>query len=276
MGTVFAFSHLFIAYKVPVSVPYIFSLANLTSAVSSDVSSVVSTATSTASAGVGSWIKKVALRAAGAEGVAENVENESGQPFGIDAIHAAKDLKSREEVRYRDEMQLTHCTDTSGQVFAVLFNIFYLLPLTVLFVRFFLKSYVRRFQKQRDPSKVHVAEQAGNDARKGFARQLMEDLGNMHGTDTPAGYSPVEPGSPGSPTTDKGKSTSGDDMGKSTSAGRKGKSASADEVKVRLEHLKDINKEVEAAKSEVDATKKEIHDSEDTVNELKEAKKSES
>ena len=220
----------------------------------------MSTATSTASAGVGSWIKKVALRAAGAEGVAENVENERGQAFGIDAIHAAKDLKSREEVRYRDEMQLTHCTDTSGQVFAVLFNIFYLLPLTVLFVRFFLKSYVRRFQKQRDPSRIHVAEQAGNDASKGFARQLMEDLGNMHGTDTP-GYSPVEP-----------NFSPADVEGKSSTADQKGKSASADEVKKRLEHLKDINKEIEAAKGEVDATKQEIHDSEDTINELKEAK----
>ena len=212
------------AYKVPVSIPYVYSFADLTSAISSDVSSATSVAVSTASAGLGSWIKKVALRAAGAEGVAENVENEQGQTFGIDAVHAAQDLKAREEIRYRDEVELRHCTDTSGQVFAILFNCFYLMPLTVLFVRFFIKSYVRRLGARRNSTTGHLAHEAGRDATKGFTRQIMEDLGNMHGTDEPA----VSP---------------------------------AEEVKEKLEHLKDMNKAIESAKQEVNGTLKDIKES---------------
>lgn len=181
VGATFAFLHLFIAYTIPVSMPYVYSLADLTSVVASDVSSAASTATASASAGFASWMKKVAFRAAGEEGLAENVRNEQGKAFGIDAIHAAEELKAREEIRYRDELTMIHCTDTSGQVFAILINCFYLAPLTWLFVRFFIRSYTTRGARQGNSSQVHLIEEAGKDAAKGVKRELNQALNEKPG-----------------------------------------------------------------------------------------------
>lgn len=123
-------AHLFIAYSVPVSVPYSF-IHNLSSAIPAATSSVSSAvASATATAGIGSWLKKVALRAAGEEGLAENVRNLEGETFGIDAIHAAEVEKAQEEIRYKIEYQTVNCLDTSGQAFAILLNALYLAPLT--------------------------------------------------------------------------------------------------------------------------------------------------
>lgn len=81
-------AHLFIAYSVPVSVPYSFDPSSGISAATSSATSAFASATATA--GIGSWLKKVALRAAGEEGLAENVRNLAGETFGIDAVHAAE------------------------------------------------------------------------------------------------------------------------------------------------------------------------------------------
>ncbi len=164
--------------------PYVYSLAELTSAISSDISSAASVATASASAGLGSWLKKLAFRAAGEEGLAENVRNEQGKPFGIDALHAAKDLKAREEIRYRDELRMIHCIDTSGQVFAILVNCFYLLPLTAMFVRFFIRSYTKRGEEHRGQksSKRHLLEESGKDAVKGVTRELQQALDEEPGS----------------------------------------------------------------------------------------------
>jgi GNS1/SUR4 family len=149
----------------------------------SDVSSAASVATASASAGLGSWLKKVAFRAAGEEGLAENVRNEKGEAFGIDAIHAAKDLKTREEIRYRDELRMIHCTDTSGQVFAILINCIYLAPLTWLFVRFFIRSYTRRGENQKDKStKLQMIEESGKDAARDVKRELDQALNEQPGS----------------------------------------------------------------------------------------------
>ena len=115
---------------MPVNTPYLYA-HNLSNAVPSVTSSLSSAFTSaTAIAGVGPWLKKIALRAAGEEGLAENVHNNQGQRFGLDAIHNENVEKSREETRYRLEYPQVHCLDTSGQVFAVLLNVMYLAPLT--------------------------------------------------------------------------------------------------------------------------------------------------
>lgn len=129
-GASYAVSHLFIVYSIPVSVPYL-SIHNLSSAlpkVTSSVSSAVASATATA--GLGSWLKKAALRAAGEEGLAENVRNRQGETFGIDAIHAADVEKAQEEIKYKVEYQTIRCIDTSGEAFAILLNAVYLAPLT--------------------------------------------------------------------------------------------------------------------------------------------------
>ena len=86
--------------------------------------------TATATAGTAQWLKKVALRAAGNEGLAENVHNSQGNAFGLDAVKAVEVEKAKEEIRYRLEYSAVNCIDTSGQAFAILLNIMYLAPLT--------------------------------------------------------------------------------------------------------------------------------------------------
>jgi hypothetical protein len=183
-GASFAFAHLFLAYTIPVSVPYTFSLADLTtmaSAITADASSAASVATATASAALPSWLKKLAFRAAGREGLAENVVNEQGETFGIDAVHAAEDMRAREEIRYRDELHWIHCTDTSGQAFAILLNCLYLAPLTFLFVKFFIRAYSKRLERRRSSTAYNV-EQSAKDAFHGVARRAVEAIGDMHGS----------------------------------------------------------------------------------------------
>lgn len=87
-------------------------------------------ASATVSAAASDWLKKIALRAAGVEGLAENVRNYQGEVFGIDAIKAAEVEKAHQEVRYRLENHRIDCVDTSGQTFAILLNLAYLAPLT--------------------------------------------------------------------------------------------------------------------------------------------------
>lgn len=134
---------------------------------------------------MGAWLKKVALRAAGHEGLAENVLNEQGRPFGVDAVHIVEDLKAREETRYRDEMQWVHCLDTSGQVFAILLNCMYLAPLTWLFLKFFITSYLKRVERRRSSGASEaavLARRSFQDASKGLARRLSEAVEEMHRT----------------------------------------------------------------------------------------------
>ncbi|KAL6253249.1 hypothetical protein RBB50_000972 [Rhinocladiella similis] len=189
VGATYAFSHLFIAYQAPVSVAYTYFPGEVASkivySIPSDISATASNAMATVSAGLGAWMKKAALRAAGYEGLAENVLNEQGRPFGVDAVHAAEDLISREETRFRDELQWTHCLDTSGQVFAILLNCMYLAPLTWLFAQFFITSYLKRQERRRSSSASDLAiraRQSLQDASKGVARRLSEAVEEMHRT----------------------------------------------------------------------------------------------
>ena len=187
VGASYAFAHLFVAYQIPVNVPYMYHLGDAISTVSSalpsDMSSASSAALTTASAGVGDFLKKAVLRAAGREGLAENVRNDRGQTFGIDVANAAKDFMRREETRFRDELQWEHCLDTSGQVFAILLNCMYLAPLTWLFVRFFIKAYTKRMERRRSSTaseKANAARHSLTDASKGFERQVREMVADMH------------------------------------------------------------------------------------------------
>lgn len=76
------------------------------------------------SAGVGSWLRKFGLRAAGGEGPAENVAvpNEASMRFAA--------AKAKEGIKYVTEYQKIACIDTPGQAAAIYFNVFYLAALT--------------------------------------------------------------------------------------------------------------------------------------------------
>ena len=143
VGASFAAGHLFVYYSVPVSVPY--KVAQEAAAFGSSATAAASKLTRTASAsslaasasaGIVPWINKLAAWAAGSPGVAQNVVNEEGQSFNV------RNSEPLEQIRYRTVQQTVHCLDTSGQAFAIWLNCIYLAPLTGLFIRFFIKTYV--------------------------------------------------------------------------------------------------------------------------------------
>ncbi|PGH21469.1 hypothetical protein AJ80_03260 [Polytolypa hystricis UAMH7299] len=173
-GTALAAVHLFISYSLPASVPHNIALSPLDSNVAVDLND---TAT-----GMGPWLKKLALRAAGAEGVAENVVNAEGKLFGADGAHAARAILSKQEVRYHLEPRTYTCMDTSGQAFAIWLNVLYLLPLTFLFARFFIRSYLRRTDAKRTKKDTHPVEHAGRDAIKGVTREIRNAVIEMGST----------------------------------------------------------------------------------------------
>ncbi|GAP89246.1 putative fatty acid elongase-like protein [Rosellinia necatrix] len=75
--------------------------------------------------------------------------------------------------------QKVDCIDTTGQTFAIWLNVFYLAPLTYLFVSFFIASYLRRSKAEvvrgktdRRLSNVVLAEKASWDAARGLEREM--------------------------------------------------------------------------------------------------------
>lgn len=171
VGASYAALHSFVSYTIPVQVPDL--TASAQNAASTAISSVSAVATST---GFGELLKKFLFRAAGEEGPAENVYE--GHSLGSVATGS-----SSGSIQYRTEYQTVQCIDTSGQTFAIWFNVLYLTPLTALFVRFFVKSYIKRTQKGAKgshPTKHGAAEKAGKDALKGMEREIYTN-GNTNG-----------------------------------------------------------------------------------------------
>ncbi|KAI4287075.1 MAG: hypothetical protein L6R35_003668 [Caloplaca aegaea] len=175
-GATYAIAHLFIAYDIPVETPYLF-VHNLSSALPTAASSVSSAiASATASADIGSWLKKAALRAAGEEGLAENVRNSQGRAFGIDAVHSAEVERAQEETRYKLQYRTVNCLDTPGQTFAILLNFFYLVPLTVMFVNFFIRTYLKKSRSSSPPSTTENVQQSSKSALKDSKREWEEAM----------------------------------------------------------------------------------------------------
>lgn len=190
VGVAYALGHLFVSYDLPVQTPYLFT-HNLSKAIPSVTSAIAS---ATASAGLGNWLKKLALRAAGEEGLAANVKNAQGEAFGIDAVKSLESEQVRQEIRYRWTTTTVNCIDTSGQNFAILLNILYLAPLTyvflpqsshsrltlssrALFVRFFVRSYLKRTSKSaRHPTQQRAISRSSFDALKGVEREVFRAM----------------------------------------------------------------------------------------------------
>ncbi|EER37951.1 fatty acid elongase [Histoplasma capsulatum H143] len=178
IGTTLAASYLFISYTFPVPVLHPVALSPLASA----IPGALTAAPNDTAGGMGPWLKKLALRAAGAQGIAENVLNTNGKLFGIDGGRAAQAVLEKREIRYGLESRTFTCLDTTGQAFAVSLNVIYLLPLTFLFLRFFVRSYLHRTEQGgKHRTHVHVAEKAGIDAFKGVSREIRNAVMEMHG-----------------------------------------------------------------------------------------------
>lgn len=185
IGCSLAALHMCVYYSMPVTEPWSVSLRPLAGAAPAPSASVVAAAASSATAegGFVPWLKKLVLRAAGAEGVAENVANANGTLFGIDGRHALQAARDHhQEVRHSIVPRTFTCLDTSGQGFAVWLNVLYLLPLTFLFARFFVRSYLQRSDgATKHPTHAATPEKAGMDALKGVTRELRNAVSEMHG-----------------------------------------------------------------------------------------------
>ncbi|KAA8651412.1 hypothetical protein EYZ11_009217 [Aspergillus tanneri] len=148
-GTTIAASYLFVYYTLPPNQ-------------SVETGPIVQPEMAVEGAGLFPWIKTRALRAAGAEGIAKNVGSTPG---------------ANSSARTSPVGPMVPCTDTSGQAFAIWLNVSYLLPLTYLFVRFFVRSYLyRKDPGPPKPTHMHAAEKAGLDALKGVSREIQKSV----------------------------------------------------------------------------------------------------
>lgn len=197
VGSAYAAIHLFVSYTVPVATPYEHIISQPLSSASSLIASATSTEALPIATGAAiAFLKKLVYRAAGEEGLAENIpgtENPAyyhqGQPH--QAQQALQDVK---ETVFRTEYQAIPCIDTSGQAFAIYLNLIYLAPLTGLFVRFFVKSYIRRTSAStKHTTKKNVISKAQHDAAHGVSREL-ESLGRAAEDGVASGVKAVKGG----------------------------------------------------------------------------------
>ena len=197
-GVFYATLHLFVAYDVPIETPYL-----VAQQVTNTFPGVTSAMAAAASASAGTWLKKIALRAAGEEGLAGNVgRSEGALLFNNAGFSPIKPATTREEIRYRVEPTRVHCIDTSGQVFAILLNVVYLMPLTYLFVRFFIRSYLRRVSRREAGKGGGALRASSTDAVKAVEREVRKALSGSQSSsfsdheapsnapDSPAPHSP--------------------------------------------------------------------------------------
>ncbi|KAI1102630.1 GNS1/SUR4 family-domain-containing protein [Jackrogersella minutella] len=163
IGASCAIIHSFISYWVPVQVKVGASEAN---AAASRVPAVGSAAPG--AAGLFDGLKQTLFGAAEAAGAAVVVSSPS-----TDSAHQGGSYVTR--------YQKVDCITTTGATFAIWLNVFYLLPLTYLFMSFFVASYLRRSKAEvvraktnpdRRRSNVILAEKASWDAARGIEREV--------------------------------------------------------------------------------------------------------
>ncbi|RJE21596.1 fatty acid elongase [Aspergillus sclerotialis] len=99
------------------------------------------------------------------------------QIFGFAGESASKNTQKTASQISGISNQMNTCLDTTGQGFAVWLNVMYLLPLTYLFVRFFVRSYLyRKEPSTQRQTPMHAAEKAGLDALKGVSREIQKSV----------------------------------------------------------------------------------------------------
>ena len=154
-GASYAAAHLFVQYDIPISTPY--NVVSTVERVVSSASSVASAATLTASqlvepsssaVAVASLLKKLLLRAADHEGVAEQIAMPQGSSYVAPVPKVQQKIErfmeERLETKWHSDWSRVNCIDTRGEAFAIYLNLLYLAPLTWLFLRFFFRAYSQR------------------------------------------------------------------------------------------------------------------------------------
>lgn len=195
-GASYAAAHLFIQYDIPIEIPY--NVMRTFQRAAGSVQSAAQSATSAVSAAIasppaataiGAFIKKLLLRAAGDEGVAERVSFQHGDGLlppsanpiagnaGGNAAQKAQQVwEQTVETRYRTDWTRINCIDTTGEAFAIYLNLIYLSPLTWLFLRFFSRAYLQRSRARSGSQTLHELAEAARDARR-QTKQAVERAG---------------------------------------------------------------------------------------------------
>ncbi len=166
VGASYAMSHSFVSYAIPV----VLSIAKKTSAAAGEPE----TAPEPLLDNVKGWLYEAVSKATSV--AASQVTPPAG------AASVRETVVKEYEVAYGQK--LVSCATSSGETFAIWLNVLYLAPLTYLFVKFFITSYLRRSnaesrrvkkaagERVRRLSNVTLAEKAGWDAAKNLEKEV--------------------------------------------------------------------------------------------------------
>ncbi|PKS12929.1 hypothetical protein jhhlp_000270 [Lomentospora prolificans] len=174
IGASYAMSHSFVSYIVPVTTVITETIIPEVAAASSSTSASAADPAATPAGGLVDSLKGLFFGAAAK--VSEAAAAVSQPPAA--PVRAEPQLITRTETTHVEQ----RCVTTDGATFAIWLNVLYLAPLTYLFVKFFIESYLRRGKTdkgkhtaQRRMSNVERAEKAGWDAAKEVNREVYGD-----------------------------------------------------------------------------------------------------
>lgn len=173
VGASYAMIHSFVNYTVPVAATVYKTTAAADTAVTGS-SEAAEVAASTPTPALFDSVKQLVL---GLVSKIANAADSTSTDANATVHQAAAPSTSVQEIVYHEEV--VPCINTSGQTFAIWLNVLYLAPLTYLFVKFFITSYLRRSgaesarkDRSRRESQVAVAEKAGWDAARGLEAEV--------------------------------------------------------------------------------------------------------
>ena len=204
-GSTYAVAHLFVQYDIPIQTPFqvMHTIERAVPSARSAVSSATSALTSAAelplsTALFGDYVKKLLLRAAGEEGVAERLALRSP---ALNQAHpqsplipgmsppspqrleqkVQKFIEHQYETRYHNDWSRINCIDTSGEAFAIYLNLLYLAPLTFLFGRFFIRAYTQRAEQEDRKRRARSASQVLHDAAQAVRKASNDTRDEVEG-----------------------------------------------------------------------------------------------
>lgn len=171
VGASYAMIHSFVSYTIPVAT----TVARTHTASAASTTSASQVTTSESSPAFLDSLKQLVL------GVASKVTNAAATSAVVDdaatKANAVPQFTTVEETVYANK--IVPCIVTSGQTFAIWLNVLYLAPLTYLFVKFFITSYLRRSgvesarkDKTGRESQAAVAEKAGWEAARNLEAEV--------------------------------------------------------------------------------------------------------
>lgn len=179
VGASYAMAHSFVSYIIPVTTVITESVTEAAAAAASSSVAAAADAEAPVAEGLADTLKALFF------GAAAKVSEAAAAVSQPPAPPAEPLLVTRTETTYVEQ----RCITTDGSTFAIWLNVLYLAPLTYLFVKFFIESYLRRGRAdavrakgkingsaaQRRMSNVERAEKAGWDAAKEVNREVYGD-----------------------------------------------------------------------------------------------------